>query len=193
MGAPQGSAGGSGYRSHSSTVPATAVGLQGTTKAAAAQPCRAGPGPAAWGWRGAVWCWGALLSTSSPHEQSCWLQHQEPAWAQPSWGPGAPGADLGRAGPTALPGSLVPGCCWGSQEADGIVPWLVLEGAWPQSHWPHLRGSWLTGSGAGLGSSAAERAGDGPQKRGNKSESICLSPATLHSSIPGLPCLSHTL
>lgn len=25
-----------------------------------------------------------------------------------------------------------------------MMPWLVLEGAWTQSHWPHLHGSWPT-------------------------------------------------
>lgn len=85
----------------------------------------------------------------------------EPAWVQASWGPGWLQGWPGRCicgewgpepflGPCWLVPTLVPGCCWGSREADGMVSWLVLEGAWTQSHWPHLHGSWPTGCRCGI-------------------------------------------
>lgn len=132
----------------------------------------------------------------------------EPAWAQPSWGPGWlgswPGGGIyGRAGPGALSRFLLTGAnpcprlLLGSWEADGMVPWLVLEGVRTRSHWPHLHRSWPRGSSAGVVSPSAEQAGAGPQKRGDKSMSISLSPCLLlqPSAAPsqGCPRVSHTL
>ena len=178
-------------------------GCRGTRKAAEAQPHRAGPGTAAQGWhQGSTGLVGPAQHLPPTMSNPARSSAGEPAWVQPSWGPGWLGSWPGRRiwgergpepflGPCWLVPTLVPRCCWGSVEADGMVPWLVLESARTQSHWPHLHGSWPTGSGAGVVFSLC-RAGRGWAAEERGQEHVCLSvslspPAILRSSIPGLP------
>lgn len=182
---------------------APAAGLQGDWKkkaaeavlwrAGPAQRCKAGSG-AGKGSTGAV---GPAQHLPPAQSNLAGCSAGEPAWVQPSWDPGWlqgwPGRCICREwGPEPFPGpcwlvpTLVPGCCRGTREADGMVSSLVLEGAQTRSRWPHLHGSWPTGCRGGI--PPTEQAGTGLQSMGTRAcrqEHVQLpvscNPLQLHS------------